>query len=131
MTAEHLRPVLDCMNDAELLFHLANDLAQASVPPDIIEVIRLGRMTALQKSNGRVRGIVAGDILRRLVAKTIRKQLGPAIQAKSPFQRGWPGVEECSQDENISFLGKLGPQSSDDQGSTPSCVKFDRPSFDP
>ena len=45
----------------------------------------MGRLTALQKPG--VRGIVAGDVFRRLVARTIAQQLGPAIErATSPFQ---------------------------------------------
>ena len=46
-----------------------------------------GTIDALQKPNGGVRGIVAGDVFRRLVARTIAQQLGPAIErATSPFQ---------------------------------------------
>ena len=44
-------------------------------------------LTALQKPNGGVRGILAGDVFRRLVARTIAQQLGLAIErATSPFQ---------------------------------------------
>ena len=47
----------------------------------------MGRLTALQKPNGGVRGIEAGDVFRRLVARTIPQQLGPAVErATSPFQ---------------------------------------------
>ena len=47
----------------------------------------MGRLTALQKPNGSVRGIVASDVFRRLVARTMAQQLGPAIErATSPFQ---------------------------------------------
>ena len=47
----------------------------------------MGRLTALQKPNGGVRGIVSGDVVRRLVARTIAQQLTPAEQrATSPFQ---------------------------------------------
>ena len=38
--------------------------------------LRMGRITALQKPTGGVRGIVAGDIIRRLVARTIAQQFG-------------------------------------------------------
>ena len=34
----------------------------------------MGRITAMSKPDGGVRGIVVGDILRRLVARTISKQ---------------------------------------------------------
>ena len=87
MTAEHLRPMLESPVDSELLFHLASDLAEASIPEEVLQVIRLGRMTAFRKASGGVRGIVAGDILRRLVARTMCQQLGPAIEAATaPFQ---------------------------------------------
>ena len=48
----------------------ASALAQARVPPRIAAAFGLGRMVALQKPNGRVRGIVVGDFLRRLVARS-------------------------------------------------------------
>ena len=44
-------------------------------------------MTALQKPQGGVRGIVVGDFMRRVVACTLAQQLGPAVeQHTSPFQ---------------------------------------------
>ena len=44
-------------------------------------------MTAFQKPGGGVRGIVAGDIVRRLVARTISQQLSSAVEsATAPFQ---------------------------------------------
>ena len=43
-------------------------------------------MTALQKTAGGVRAIVAGEVVRRLVAR-IAQQLGPAVEvATAPFQ---------------------------------------------
>ena len=43
-------------------------------------------MTALQRNGGGVRGSVAGEVLRRLVARTIAQQLGPAVEAATaPF----------------------------------------------
>ena len=46
-------------------------LARASIPEEVLRAIRIGRMTAIQKPTGGVRGIVAGDIIRRLVSRTI------------------------------------------------------------
>ena len=44
-------------------------------------------MSALRKANGGVRGIVVGDVLRRLVARTIAQQVGAAVErATAPFQ---------------------------------------------
>ena len=49
--------------------------------------IRTGRLTALQKEDGGVRGIVAGDIFRRIVARTIAQQIGKEVEeATSPYQ---------------------------------------------
>ena len=53
MTSEHLFPVLESEAASELL---AQDLfAAGQVPHDILEPIRLGRLTALQKPDGGVR----------------------------------------------------------------------------
>ena len=44
-------------------------------------------MTALKKPDGGVRGIVAGDVVSRLVARTMSQQLGPAtMAATAPHQ---------------------------------------------
>ena len=65
----------------------AQKLAQGKVPRNIGRAIALGRMTAFEKPNSKVRGIVTGDSLRRLVAKTLAQQFGEEIeQACAPFQ---------------------------------------------
>ena len=47
----------------------------------------MGRLTALLKPNGEIRGTVAGDLVRRLIARTVAQQLAPAIEcATAPFQ---------------------------------------------
>ena len=54
---------------------------------EIIEGIRVVRLTALQKPDGGVRGIVVGDIVRWLVARTMAKQVAKqAEKATAPFQ---------------------------------------------
>ena len=65
MTAEHLKPTLDSARDAGLLCHAAELMARAAIPEEVLKAIRMGQMTALQKPTGGVRGIVAGDIIRR------------------------------------------------------------------
>ena len=98
MTAEHLRPLLESVKDMTLFWELAQDLARAAVPDVIVDSVRLGRITALQKPNGGVRGIVAGDMIRRLVARTISQQLSEAVErATSPFQYALttPSGGEC------------------------------------
>ena len=65
----------------------AQSFAQASIPEEILAALRVGQMTALQKPNGGVRGIVVGDVIRRLVAKTMAKQFMARFEtATKPFQ---------------------------------------------
>ena len=70
-----------------LFVRAAQDLARADVPAAILEGLRLGRVVAVQKPNGRVRGLVMGDVLRRLVSRTLAQQMAQHLQdACSPFQ---------------------------------------------
>ena len=87
MTAEHLRVISESEVDTSSLCRVAQDLATAEVPPDVIALLRMGRLTALEKPADGVRGIVCGDIVRRLVARTIAQSMSAAVQAAtSPFQ---------------------------------------------
>ena len=87
MTANHLRPLLESEQDTMRFWRFAQDLARACAPDEVVDAIRLGRLTAPQKPNGGVRGIVVGDIIRRLVARTIAQQLSSTVeQATAPFQ---------------------------------------------
>ena len=87
MTAEHLKLLLDSPADMHLFFRAAEMLARGEVPDGVARIIRRGRMTALQKPAGGVRGIVAGDIVRRLVARTISQQINNAVESvTAPFQ---------------------------------------------
>ena len=71
----------------KLLSKLAALLAKAQVPDIAIQMNRFGRLTALSKPDGGVRGIVAGDVIRRLVARTMAQQLQKAVGvAFAPFQ---------------------------------------------
>ena len=91
MTADHLRPLLDSVADTTRFWRLAQDLARATVPEDVVDAVKLGKMTALQKPKGGVRGIVSGDIIHRLVARTISQQFFSAVQvATAPFQYALP-----------------------------------------
>ena len=49
-------------------------MARGQLPQEIQPTVRMGRMTALKKTTS-VRGIVAGDIVRRFVANTISHQI--------------------------------------------------------
>ena len=87
MTADHLRLILESELDTHAFCRAAQEFARAQVPPDVVAVLRMGRITALQKPGGGVRGIVCGNIVRRLVARTIAQKISPAgLEATSPFQ---------------------------------------------
>ena len=87
MTTEHLRPLLETPQSLHSFFLMCEKLSQANVPPVVVEAIRVGRLTALRKPDGGVRGIVAGDVIRRLVSRTIAQQIGKAVErATAPHQ---------------------------------------------
>ncbi len=87
VTADHLKVLLEDEATSNLFCEMCQELAEADVPREAIAAKCLGRLTALQKSNGGVRGIVAGDIVRRLVSRTIAQQIGPEVEeATSPHQ---------------------------------------------
>ena len=60
MTADHVRPLLESARDTH---------AKGRVPIQVGHILRMGRMTALRKDGGGVRGIVAGEVIRRFTAK--------------------------------------------------------------
>ena len=69
MTTEHLKVVLNSARDSEMLWQMAEEFVWAEVPVEVVEGIRLGRMTALRKPTGGLRGIVVGDTFRRAVSR--------------------------------------------------------------
>ena len=76
MICEHLQPILESEMDTGLLCHVAT-----------LQVLRMGRLAALKKSQGWVRGIVVSDVFRRVIARTIAKQCAVAAEkAAVPFQ---------------------------------------------
>ena len=58
---------------------LAQAMARAQMPEEVIQPLRIGRMSAFTKDNGRVRGIVAGAVLRRLVCKAVARQFASSF----------------------------------------------------
>ena len=80
LTAEVACVLLDDEGSSDLFVRVKQLVAQAAVPRDAARALGLGRVVALQKPNGRVRGIVIGDFTRRLVARCF------AQEACSPFQ---------------------------------------------
>ena len=79
LTTDTLRILLDDDTAATNFIRVAQKLAQASVPAGIASAIGLGRMVALTKPNGRVRGMVVGDVLRRLVSRCLAQQYAQPI----------------------------------------------------
>ena len=59
---------------------MAEQLVQGRAPEVVVQAIRLGRLTALRKPDGGVRGIVVGDVVRRLVSRTVAQRLGEAVK---------------------------------------------------
>ena len=87
LTADTLRLVLDDDATTALFVDVCQLLAQARVPPNIAKAIGLGRLVALQKPNGGVRGLVVGDVLRRVVSRCIAQMFSSHIHtACSPQQ---------------------------------------------
>ena len=87
MTTEHLRSLLNDPHATNVFFRVCEKLCREEVPQSVVRMVRQGRMTALAKPDGGVRGIVAGDVIRRLVARTMAQQLGEAVEnATAPFQ---------------------------------------------
>ena len=105
MRTEHVRPLLDNVEDCNMFHEAAQSSAQASIPEEILAALRVGQMTALQKPNGGVRGIVVGDVIRRLVAKTMAKQFMARFEtATKPFQYALATRAVC---ENIAHAVQL------------------------
>ena len=72
MTSDHLFSVVKSEMASELFTQVASLFAAGQVFHDILEAIKLGRLTALQKTDGGVRGIVVGEIFR---SETISKRV--------------------------------------------------------
>ena len=60
----------------------------------------LGQMTTLQKANGEIRRIVAGNVIRKLVVKTIAKQLMTKFRRLPPTSNTHSRHEtRCASDD--------------------------------
>ena len=96
MTTEHLRPLLDSPRGTHLLFDDCQSLATSKVRQEVKDAMRLCRKTAVSKDDGGVRGIVAGDVIRRLTARTMAQQLGKAVESSTaPFQFALSTIAGC------------------------------------
>ena len=87
LTAEIARLLLDDADSSEAFCGVAQLLARARLPPSIASALGLGRLVALRKPTGGVRGLVVGDFLRRLVARTPAQHYSRHIdEATRPHQ---------------------------------------------
>ena len=87
ITTKHLRFILDDAHSTHLFFRMGENLARAQVLEVAVAAVKSGRISALSKEDVGVRGIVTGNVVRRLVARTIAQQLGPAVKvATAPHQ---------------------------------------------
>ena len=65
----------------------AQDFAQGNIPEPISVAFMTSSMTALLKDSGGIRGIATSTSFRRLVAKTLARQYGGAVEAAcAPYQ---------------------------------------------
>ena len=58
MTTEHLRPLLDEWSSVQVLFKAGEVFGRAEIPDTVIQMVKMGRLTALSKLDGGVRGAV-------------------------------------------------------------------------
>ena len=71
----------DDEDSADLLMWAARQIANAALPPPVLAGIRLGKIVALQKTDGGVRGLVMSDAFHRVVARTLAQQYAGAFQS--------------------------------------------------
>ena len=86
MTMEHLRPLLESDRDSQLFFEVAVEVSRGNAPDVFWDAFRMERVTALTKPDGGVRGIVVGDVFRRLIARTTAPYHGVCV-SHSPDPR--------------------------------------------
>ena len=97
MTAEHLQVGFESPVICGLIGGVACQFARARMPAEVVVAIRLVRTTALQKPDGGVRGIVVGDVFRRLIARTMAQQFTHPFQHALPTKTGTECVTHIVQ----------------------------------
>ena len=83
MTPEYLRLVLECERAHHALYEVAVGLAIADLPRKILDPFRVARLTTPRKLHGCVCGIVAGDILRKYVARVLAQQYAVRVEKET------------------------------------------------
>ena len=82
-------------------------MSQNKVPEEVMDAILCGRLTALRKPDGGVRGIVVGDVVRRVVARTIAKQCVDKVEeATSPHQCALKTKAGCETVAHFSVVDR-------------------------
>ena len=103
MTTDNIKVVFESERDCTSLWRTCQEFARRLIPAKIFQAVRIGRMTALQKPQGGVRGIVVGDFMRRVVARTFAQQLRLAVgQHTSPFQFALSTKSGCERVAHIA-----------------------------
>ena len=92
MTAEHLKLMLESGVDIQHL-DVASGFARGEVLPEVVGAFGMGHMTALQKDDGGVRGIVVGRRLSEggrapLPSNSASSARQPRLRSSSPFRPG-------------------------------------------
>ncbi|KAL2649469.1 hypothetical protein R1flu_017597 [Riccia fluitans] len=86
----------DLASGFDLLFDLCTHIAQGRVSPSTAYLLGASRLLALEKPSGGVRPIVMGEVLYRLVARTLGFQFWEALADHfSPLQFGVAMREGC------------------------------------
>jgi hypothetical protein len=87
MRYEDLKVLLDDEETMRLYGDVAERYARADIPQVIARSLALGAVTALTKPDGRPRGIITGDAIRRHVARTLAQTYADELmEACAPFQ---------------------------------------------
>ena len=101
MTVEHLKPVLESGVDIQHLYNVASGFARGEVPPEVVDALRMGRMTALQKDDGGGSEALSWEMpFGGVVARTIAKQFSKRARQHGsipvrPFHQGWLRVRDA------------------------------------
>ena len=84
-----VRVMLDDEACTELFGCAAQRLADANAPASMLEGLRVGRMFALHKQSGGIRGLLMAGVFRRLVSRTLAPKA--ATPSNSPAKASAPG----------------------------------------
>ena len=94
VTVEHVQPLLDHNKDAKLFCQVGGIPFQSAGSCFGSRRHQVGQADR-EKPDGGVRGIVAGDVVRRLVARTMSQQLMDVERATAPFQYAFSTRAGC------------------------------------